>query len=45
MHDYKGICDPICTIFKMMIGEMFEKPKLQFPIDQPLLIIYLCIYN
>ena len=42
INEYKGIRDLIYTIVKMMIVEKFEKPKLQFPINQPLFII--CLY-
>ena len=45
MIEYKGIRDIVYTIFKMMIVEKFEKPKLQFPTNEYLFNIYLCIYS
>ena len=43
VNEYKGICDLINTIVRIMIVENFEKPKLQFPIIQHLFMIYLYI--
>ena len=39
------IRDPVYTIFKMMIGEKFEKAKLRFPTNQTLFIMYSYIYH